>query len=71
MGGTAKDLYETGIITSMTEKGATVGDYLSNTLTPADYTDPINSKYSYKAVSTVCPAYDAGAGNDVNLERIF
>lgn len=71
MGGTAKDLYETGIITSMTEKGTTVGDYLSNTLTPADYTDPINSKYSYKAVSTVCPAYDAGAGNDVNLERIL
>lgn len=74
MNGSAKDLYEAGITTSMTEKGSVLGNYLTSTLSPENYTDPKNSKYNSKAVSTVCPAYgETGteAAFERNLERIL
>ena len=71
MGGTAKELYETGIAVSMAEKGASVGDYLSSKAVPEAYTDPVNSKYNVVAASTICPAYDEMADFEVNLERIM
>lgn len=71
MGGTAKELYETGIETSMKERGASIGDYLSSTAKPANYTDPNDGSYSMNAVSTVCPAYDESASFETNLERII
>lgn len=71
MGGTAKELYEQGIMTSMDERGAQIGNYLSSTATPAAFTDPIMNQYSYSAVSTVTPAYDESASFETNLERIM
>lgn len=71
MGGTAKELYETGVTTSMKERGVDMGAYLTSTATPADYTDPINAGNSIAAASTICPAYDESASFDVNLERII
>lgn len=70
MGGTAKELYEQGVTISMRERGASIGDYLSSTATPANYVDP-QGKHSINAVSTICPAYDESASFDTNLERII
>lgn len=71
MGGSAKELYENGVSTSMSEKKATIGNYLSRESKPEDYTDPLNSKYSHKAMSTISPVYDEKAGFETNLERII
>lgn len=64
----AKNLYEEGIRLSMEEHGATLGDYLDNINQPEDYSD---SKYQYKAMSTICPQWDEEAGYETNLERII
>lgn len=71
MGGTAKQLYETGVSVSMKERGVELGSYLTSTAVPANYTDPNNSSYSINAVSTISPAYDEGASFEQNLERII
>ncbi len=71
MGGSAKELYEQGIATSMSERGAQNGEYLNNTNTPADYVDPNNSGYNIAAVTTICPKYDESASFETNLERII
>ncbi len=71
MGASAKDLYEAGITTSMQEKGASIGSYLTNTKTPADYTDHYKSKNSIKAQTTICPKWDDAANFETNLERII
>ncbi|MDE6870884.1 MAG: SusD/RagB family nutrient-binding outer membrane lipoprotein [Bacteroidales bacterium] len=71
MGDSAKDLYEEGVSVSMSERGVSIGSYLSSTATPADYTDTYNSSNNIAAVTTVCPAYDETAGDEVNLERIL
>lgn len=71
MGGTAKELYEQGVQTSMKERGATIGTYLSSEATPADYVDPVVPARNIAAVSTVTPKYDESASFDENLERIM
>lgn len=71
MNGTAKELYEAGVDVSMKERGVTIGDYLSNTSGPANYTDPINSGYSIAATTSIAPMYDESAGMEANLERIM
>lgn len=71
MGGTAKELYEQGVTVSMQERGATIGNYLESTATPANYTAMDNVAYSIAAVSTICPKYDESAGFETNLERII
>lgn len=69
--------YETGINTSMQQWGAAAGDYLSdNTSTQADYVDPLKpdpsvANASIDAISTVHIAWNPGATNERNLERII
>ena len=71
MGGSAKELYEQGVATSMSERGVSVGDYLQSEATPADYVALDNSAYNIQAQSTVTPKYDESASFNTNLERII
>lgn len=71
MGGNPKELYEKGVQTSMSERGAAIGDYLTSTATPANYVALDNTSYNISAQSSVTPMYDDGAGFEENLERII
>lgn len=71
MGGTAKDLYEMGVKTSMAEQNVAVGDYLTSDKTPADFVDPVNTKYNVKAMTTITPKWDEAASFETKLERII
>lgn len=71
MGGSAKDLYESGIATSFKERGVSKESYITDdTSVPADYTDPVASANA-KATTTVKIAYDNSASFEENLERII
>ncbi|MGJ1285830.1 SusD/RagB family nutrient-binding outer membrane lipoprotein [Sphingobacterium spiritivorum] len=82
MGGTAKDLYETGISTSFSEKGATLpSDYLSDDVSvPKNYIDYVtssnNSSMDYatsQATTTVNKwtiKWDDAANFETKLHRI-
>lgn len=69
--------YETGISTSFSYWGAPIGSYLSdNASTEADYVDPLTpqagvANASIKAMSTITIAWNSGATNEQNLERII
>jgi Susd and RagB outer membrane lipoprotein len=69
--------YETGISTSMAQWGVSTGSYLTdNTSTQADYVDPQTPSVgtpnaSIKAMSTITIAWNSGASNEQNLERII
>lgn len=71
MGGTAKELYEKGVEVSMAERGASIGDYLTSTATPANHVSLLNASYNISAVSTITPKYDEADGFEKNLERIL
>lgn len=69
--------YETGILTSMQQWGASAGNYINdNSSTEATYTDPLTPtpgvpNASIAPVSTITIAWDAGATKEKNLERII
>ncbi|WP_259069587.1 SusD/RagB family nutrient-binding outer membrane lipoprotein [Mucilaginibacter sp. X4EP1] len=69
--------YETGINTSFSYWGAPIGNYLSdNTSTQANYVDPQTpeagvANASINAMSTITIAWNSGASNELNLERII
>jgi hypothetical protein len=70
--GDAQTDYNTGIQTSMAQWGVSAGNYITNaTSTQAAYTDPTNSANSSPALSTATIAWNAGATNEQNLERII
>ncbi|GAE86497.1 SusD/RagB family nutrient-binding outer membrane lipoprotein [Bacteroides reticulotermitis] len=79
MGGTAKELYETGIRTSFEERKVNGADtYMNNNLSVAEgYTDPLKGSsgqpydYSGSTNSLITVAWDEGAGFEKNLERII
>ena len=71
MGGTPKELYDTGVTVSMEERKATIGDYLKSEKVPAAYSDPSDSGKDIAAVSTVTPKYNESASVTENLERIL
>lgn len=75
MGGTAKELYETGVKTSFEERGVSGAEtYLANsTAVPADYAAPANcsGSSSASAVSKITIKFDEGATFEQNLERII
>jgi hypothetical protein len=71
MGGTAKALYEQGVTVSMQERGASIGNYLSSTATPARHNDIVQTSFSIDPVSTITPAWDDNASTETNLERIL
>ncbi len=71
--GDAQANYEQGISTSFEQHGASgVAAYIAdNASTPADYVDPVNAANSATAVSNITIAWDGGASNEENLERII
>jgi hypothetical protein len=70
--GNAQTNYEQGITTSMTQWGATIGSYLSNTTgVETAYIDPANSANNSPAVSSITIKWDPAAANEQNLERII
>jgi hypothetical protein len=71
MGGTAQELYESGVRVAMNERGVQIGDYLVGTNGPADYVDPVNSSYNKPAMTDIAPAWDAAASIEANRERIL
>ncbi len=73
MGGTAKDLYESGIKASFDETGAALpAGYLSNnTSKPANYVDYANNGNNAIARSTITIQWNDAAGFEESLERII
>jgi len=69
MGGSAKDLYEQGIRTSMRQWGisaaARINDYISNTATPV----PLNDYFNTPAVSDIPVAFSADPA--IQLQQIM
>lgn len=85
MGGTAKDLYEEGIRTSikhqLSYKGSFAGitsisddvieAYINSTATQEDLVDPVNSRYNHKAMNTVGTKWNESASNEEKLQQII
>ncbi|MGN6179575.1 MAG: SusD/RagB family nutrient-binding outer membrane lipoprotein [Mucilaginibacter sp.] len=64
--------YETGVATSMTQWGASIGNYLSDaTSTEANFTDPLNSSNNINALSNITIKWDNSATQEQKLERII
>ena len=64
--------YQTGVTTSFQQWGVGGGAYLSDaTSTETSYVDPRNSTNNAAALSTITIAWDAGASQEVMLERII
>lgn len=73
MGGTAQELYEQGVRTSMSERGVEIGSYLESEAIPAAYSvvSGDNASYNIAAQTDVTPKWDASATFEKNLERII
>lgn len=71
MGGTAKDLYESGVKASFDQNGVSGADaYIAdNAKMAVDYVDPTNTANNTAAVSKVTVAW--GADKETNLEKII
>ena len=71
--GSAQTYYEQGVRLSFEQYGASgVDDYLASNATPASYTDPVNSSYTYSGnISTITPAWDSSADFETMQERII
>lgn len=71
--GDAKANYETGIMLSFQQHGASgAAAYIAdNTSKPADYVDPISASNNIAAMSTITVAWDAAATNEIKLEKII
>lgn len=71
MGGTAQDLYETGISMSMKERigadDAAIAAYITSTNTPA----PVGDVHDTQATTDIPVAYEAGADKERQLEQII
>ncbi|RYD95612.1 MAG: SusD/RagB family nutrient-binding outer membrane lipoprotein [Sphingobacteriales bacterium] len=73
MGGSAQELYETGIRTSFTQWGfgGAADAYINDaTSKPEDYVDPVIGENSMNALSDVTIKWDEGASNERKLEKI-
>lgn len=85
MGGSAKELYEQGIRTSIKNelkyKGVFAGvssisdeeieAYINGTSTQKDFVDPVNSANSIKAMNKVSVKWNDAASNEEKLQRII
>ncbi|MDO5105432.1 SusD/RagB family nutrient-binding outer membrane lipoprotein [Capnocytophaga sp.] len=69
--GTVQGYYENGVALSFQEAGASLGDYLRVSATPASYTDPKNAQNNLSNVSTVDRKWDEGDIDEVKLEKII
>lgn len=72
MGGTAKDLYETGVKTSFDQHGAALGEYLTSSALPKNYVDFVQPLVvSGPAESRISPNWDDASSNEERLEKII
>ncbi len=73
MGGTAKDLYESGIKASFEQNGVAGADaYIAdNTKIAKDYVDLVAAKNNAPAVNKVTVAWSEAASNEVKLQKII
>lgn len=85
MGGTAKELYEQGIRTSIKNELAyrgsyagvksiseeAISEYINGTTGQNDFVDPVNNENSIKAMNTIGVKWDEGASNEEKLQRII
>lgn len=85
MGGSAKDLYEEGIRTSIRNElkyksvyaGVTtiteqeIEDYINGTTTQANFVDPVDGRNSHPAMNTVPVKWNEGAGKEEKLQQII
>ncbi|MXO07241.1 RagB/SusD family nutrient uptake outer membrane protein [Flavobacterium sp. HBTb2-11-1] len=73
MGGTAQELYETGIKVSFEQRGVSgAANYIAdNVKTPIAYVDPNFPENNSPAVNNVTVAWDAAATNEVKLQKII
>ncbi|MDR0864143.1 MAG: SusD/RagB family nutrient-binding outer membrane lipoprotein [Candidatus Symbiothrix sp.] len=72
MGGSAKNLYETGIQTSFAQWGVPIEDYLTSANVPADFTDQLQPEIANTpAVSTITPNWDDATTDEEKLEKII
>jgi hypothetical protein len=71
--GDARTNYETGIMTSFEQHGASgAAAYMAdNVSTPADYVDPVNPSNNITALSNITIAWNDAGTNEENLERII
>jgi hypothetical protein len=71
--GSAQSWYNQGITTSFAQWGVSgASTYLSNTsAVPINYVDPFNSVNNANAAETITIAWNSGATNEQNLERII
>lgn len=72
MGGSAEDLYKTGVETSFAERGNVSGlnEYLNSDATPGTFTDVVR-RNNYTIPSTITPKWDDSADFETKLERII
>lgn len=85
MGGTARELYEQGIRTSIKNELAyrgsyagvktiseeTISEYINGTTGQDDFIDPVNNENSIQAMNTIGVKWDEGASNEEKLQRII
>lgn len=70
-GGSAEELYNQGITTSMEQWNVAIGSYLSDaTSKPADYVDPKHSDNNIAAQTAITIKWDDAALTEVKKERI-
>jgi hypothetical protein len=67
----AQAYYTAGVTASMNQWNVTIGNYLSTTATPADFTDPTLPARDIKAVSTCSPQWTDASTNEGHLEQII
>jgi hypothetical protein len=71
-GGTAQQLYETGINTSFSQWGVTSATYVNDaTSVPDAYTDPLNAANNAPSPSSITIKWDDAATDETKLERII
>lgn len=73
-GGTAQELYERGITTSLSQWGVAdqASEYMNDAVSkPAAYVDPKNAANNAPSPSTITIKWDDGATFDTKLERII
>ncbi|GAA3747170.1 MULTISPECIES: RagB/SusD family nutrient uptake outer membrane protein [Flavobacterium] len=71
MGSDVQSLYEAGITASFEQFGVSSSTYKTSTALPKAYVDPLDATNNAAAVNNVTVAWEAGASNEVKLQKII
>jgi len=71
VGGDIQALYEAGIAASFEQFGVSSSTYKTSTAVPKAYVDPVDAANNTAAVNNVSVAWEAGASNEVKLQKII